>query len=238
MSQPSEADIQQIFDRIAPVYDRFNDLLSLGQHRIWKKMALRWGEPQQGEKWLDLCCGSGDMTALVAQQVAPHGQAIGVDFSKNLLAIASDKAKNYSPKTQKCLTWQEGNVLSLPFAENSFDGATLAYGLRNVANIPRCLSELHRVLKNGASAAILDFHRPSDRLMQTFQDFYLERVVVPLADRFEMTDEYAYIAPSLARFPIGAEQVKLAKAAGFSQATHYAIANGMMGILVLQKSEN
>jgi len=173
---------------------------------------------------------------LVAQKVAPTGQVIGVDFSKELLAIAADKAKNYLPKIQKCLTWQEGNVLSLPFADNTFDGATLAYGLRNVANIPQCLSELHRVLKNGATAAILDFHRPSDRLMQSFQDFYLDRMVVPLADRFEMTEEYAYIAPSLARFPIGAEQVKLAKTAGFTQATHYAIANGLMGILVLQKT--
>jgi demethylmenaquinone methyltransferase/2-methoxy-6-polyprenyl-1,4-benzoquinol methylase len=235
MSQPSETDIQQIFDRIAPVYDRFNDLLSLGQHRIWKKMALRWCEPQQGEKWLDLCCGSGDMTALLANRVAPNGQAIGVDFSSELLAIAAKKAKNYAPKVQKVLTWQQGNVLSLPFADNSFDGATLSYGLRNVANIPQCLSELHRVLKDQAKAAILDFHRPSDRMMQTFQDFYLDRVVVPLADRFKMTDEYAYIAPSLARFPIGSEQVKLAKAAGFTQATHYAIANGLMGILVLQK---
>jgi demethylmenaquinone methyltransferase/2-methoxy-6-polyprenyl-1,4-benzoquinol methylase len=198
-------------------------------------MALRWCEPQQGEKWLDLCCGSGDMTALVAQKVAPTGQVIGVDFSKELLAIAADKAKNYLPKIQKCLTWQQGNVLHLPFADNSFNGATLAYGLRNVASIPQCLSELHRVLQNGSKVAILDFHRPSDRLMQTFQDFYLAQVVVPLADRFAMTDEYAYIAPSLARFPIGSEQVKLAKAAGFTQAKHYAIANGMMGILVLQK---
>jgi demethylmenaquinone methyltransferase/2-methoxy-6-polyprenyl-1,4-benzoquinol methylase len=235
MTQPSEADVQQIFDRIAPVYDRFNDLLSLGQHRIWKKMALRWCEPKQGEKWLDLCCGSGDMTALVAKQVTPMGQVIGLDFSKQLLAIAAQKTQTYAPSIQKILTWQEGNVLSLPFAENSFDGATLAYGLRNVANIPQCLSELHRVLKNGARAAILDFHRPSDRLMQNFQDFYLDRVVVPLADRFNMTEEYAYIAPSLARFPIGSEQVKLAKTAGFKQATHYAIANGMMGILVLVK---
>jgi demethylmenaquinone methyltransferase/2-methoxy-6-polyprenyl-1,4-benzoquinol methylase len=104
-----------------------------------------------------------------------------------------------------------------------------------VASIPQCLSELHRVLQNGSKVAVLDFHRPSDRLMQTFQDFYLAQVVVPLADRFAMTDEYAYIAPSLARFPIGSEQVKLAKAAGFTQAKHYAIANGMMGILVLQK---
>lgn len=235
MSQPSETDVQQIFDRIAPVYDRFNDLLSLGQHRIWKKMALRWCEPKQGEKWLDLCCGSGDMTALLAQRVAPTGQAIGVDFSKELLAIAAEKARQYSSNIQKSITWQEGNVLSLPFAESKFDGATLAYGLRNVTNIPQCLLELHRVLKEGARVAILDFHRPNDLLMQVFQDFYLDRIVVPLADRFDMTEEYAYIAPSLARFPIGSEQVKLAKAAGFNQAKHYAIANGMMGILVLKK---
>ena len=235
MSQPSETDVQQIFDRIAPVYDRFNDLLSLGQHRIWKKMALRWCEPKQGEKWLDLCCGSGDMTALLAQRVAPTGQVIGVDFSKELLAIAAEKARQYSSNIQKSITWQEGNVLSLPFAESKFDGATLAYGLRNVTNIPQCLLELHRVLKEGARVAILDFHRPNDLLMQVFQDFYLDRIVVPLADRFDMTEEYAYIAPSLARFPIGSEQVKLAKAAGFNQAKHYAIANGMMGILVLKK---
>jgi demethylmenaquinone methyltransferase/2-methoxy-6-polyprenyl-1,4-benzoquinol methylase len=235
MSQPSETDIQQIFDRIAPVYDRFNDLLSLGQHRVWKKMALLWCEPKQGETWLDLCCGSGDMTTLLAQRVAPTGRAIGLDFSKELLAIAASKSQSYLPKIQNCLTWQEGNVLSLPFAENSFDGATLAYGLRNVSNIPLCLTELHRVLKSGAKAAILDFHRPSDRLMQAFQSFYLDQIVVPLADRFSMTEEYAYIAPSLARFPIGSEQVNLAKAAGFNQATHYAIANGMMGILILQK---
>ena len=235
MAQPSENDVRQIFDRIAPVYDRFNDLLSLGQHRIWKKMALAWCEPQQGQSWLDLCCGSGDMTFLLAQKVAPRGKVIGVDFSEQLLTIAADKSRQQERKIAQSITWQQGNVLDLPFGDRSFDGATLAYGLRNVVNIPHCLAELHRVLKTGAKAAILDFHRPSDRLMQIFQDFYLDRMVVPMADRFRMTDEYAYIAPSLARFPIGSEQVRLAKSAGFVNATHYAIANGMMGILILQK---
>lgn len=235
MSRPSEEDVQQIFDRIAPVYDRFNDLLSLGQHRIWKKMALLWCEPKQGETWLDLCCGSGDMTRLLAKQVAPAGQAIGVDFSKELLAIAASKAHSYPLNIQKAITWRQANVLSLPFDDHCFDGATLSYGLRNVADIPQCLTELHRVLKTGAKVSILDFHRPSDHLVQSFQNFYLDRVVVPLAERFNMTAEYAYIAPSLARFPIGSEQVQLAKSAGFSKAKHYAIAGGMMGILVLQK---
>jgi len=235
MSRPSEEDVQKIFDRIAPVYDRFNDLLSLGQHRIWKKMALLWCEPKQGETWLDLCCGSGDMARLLAKQVAPTGKVIGVDFSKELLAIAAHRTKSYPLNMQKAITWQQANVLELPFDDQSCNGATMSYGLRNVVDIPKCLAELYRVLKTGAKVSILDFHRPSDRLIQSFQNFYLDRVVVPLADYFNMTEEYAYISPSLARFPIGSEQVQLAKSAGFSQAKHYAIASGMMGVLVLQK---
>jgi demethylmenaquinone methyltransferase/2-methoxy-6-polyprenyl-1,4-benzoquinol methylase len=176
------------------------------------------------------------MAALVANLVAPTGRVIGIDFSAQLLAIAAERSQSYGSRLQKCLSWQQGNVLALPFDDASFDGATLAYGLRNVTDIPKCLTELHRVLKVGARVAILDFHRPSDRLTQTFQDFYLNNVVVPLANRFNMTDEYAYIAPSLARFPIGKEQVRLAQAAGFSQAKHYAIANGMMGILIIKKT--
>jgi demethylmenaquinone methyltransferase/2-methoxy-6-polyprenyl-1,4-benzoquinol methylase len=233
--QPTEAEIQQIFDRIAPVYDRFNDLLSLGQHHVWKKMALRWVEPKQGEIWLDLCCGSGDMTGLLAKQIAPTGQVIGLDFSTQLLAIAAQRASTYTKMIQNSLTWQQGNVLNLPFSDRTFDGATIAYGLRNVADIPQCLQEMHRVLKDTGRAAILDFHRPSSPINQAFQDFYLANVVVPLADRFAMTEEYAYISPSLARFPLGSAQVQLAQAAGFSQAKHYEIFGGMMGILILQK---
>jgi demethylphylloquinol methyltransferase len=234
MTSNSAANVRQIFDRIAPVYDDLNDWLSLGQHRIWKKMTVRWINPQPGQTVLDLCCGSGDLAIMLARHVAPSGQVFGVDFACAQLEIASQKLAAY-PQLQNCVAWQEGDALALQFADLTFDGATMSYGLRNVVDIPQCLAELHRVLKPGAIAAILDFHHPSDPLMTKFQQFYLDRIVVPAAKLRGVTEEYEYIAPSLARFPIGKEQEKSAIAAGFTKATHYQIANGMMGILVLTK---
>jgi demethylphylloquinol methyltransferase len=233
MTSISES-VRQIFDRIAPVYDDLNDWLSLGQHRIWKKMTVRWINPLPGQKLLDLCCGSGDLAIMLARRVAPSGQVFGVDFACAQLEIAAQKLAAY-PRLQNCVTWQEGDALALQFADRTFDGATMSYGLRNVVDIPQCLTELHRVLKPGAIAAILDFHRPSDALAKRFQQFYLDRVVVPAAKLRGVTEEYEYIAPSLARFPIGTEQENSAITAGFTKATHYQIANGMMGILVLTK---
>ena len=112
---------------------------------------------------------------------------------------------------------------------------TMGYGLRNLIDISQGLSELHRVLKPGAKAAVLDFHRPSSEWVGQFQQWYLDTIVVPAAARFGLSEEYAYIGPSVERFPIGNEQVSLAHAAGFSEAVHYPLAGGMMGILVAQK---
>jgi demethylmenaquinone methyltransferase/2-methoxy-6-polyprenyl-1,4-benzoquinol methylase len=233
MTTPA-SEIRDLFDRIAPVYDQLNNGLSLGQHRVWKRMAVKWSEPDAGDIGLDLCCGSGDLAQLLARQVGATGQVYGVDFSSGLLAIAEQRIKNQYPPLP--IRWVEANALDLPFADNYFDAATMGYGLRNVTDIPRCLSELYRVLKPGAKAAILDFHRPTQESVRAFQQWYLETVVVPVAEQLGLINEYAYIAPSLERFPTGAEQVKLAQKAGFATATHYPIAIGMMGVLVLTKA--
>jgi demethylmenaquinone methyltransferase/2-methoxy-6-polyprenyl-1,4-benzoquinol methylase len=228
----SASEIRDLFDRIAPVYDELNNGLSLGQHRVWKRMALKWSEADAGDTCLDVCCGSGDLAQLLARQVGATGQVYGVDFSSALLAIADQRIKNQYPPLP--IRWVEANALDLPFADNYFDAATMGYGLRNVTDIPQCLSELYRVLKPGAKAAILDFHRPKQPLMRAFQQWYLDNAVVPAAERLGLTEEYAYIAPSLERFPTGREQVSLAQKAGFT-ATHYPIAGGMMGVLVVSK---
>ena len=161
---------------------------------------------------------------------------IGLDFSQELLAIADQRAKEDYPTLP--LEWVQGDALNLPFEDNTFDCATMGYGLRNVADINRCLQEIHRVLKPFAKVGILDFHRPSQPWQQGFQKWYLDKLVVPLAQYYGLKDEYAYIMPSLERFPVGKEQVKLAQKVGFNPAIHYPIVGGMMGILVGTKTVN
>jgi demethylphylloquinol methyltransferase len=230
---PAASEIRAIFDRIAPVYDRLNDRLSLGQHRIWKLMAVKWSEAKLGSKALDVCCGSGDLALLLAKKVGNTGQVTGLDFACEQLAIAKQRQMVQCPTVP--MNWLEGDALALPFENNQFDCATMGYGLRNVTNIPLSLEELLRVLKPRGKAAILDFHRPDAGYMQLFQEWYLANIVVPTAEDMGLKEEYAYINPSVERFPLGSEQIELARTVGFSQAVHYPLMGGMMGILVLTK---
>lgn len=228
---PTATDIQGIFNRIAPVYDDLNQRLSFGLHRIWKRMAVRWSEAAEGDTCLDLCCGSGDLALMLAQQVGRTGTVYGVDFSADQLAVARDRTRRLALPTP--IHWTLGDALALPFEDATFDGATMGYGLRNLTDIPQGLAELRRVLKPGAAAAILDFHQPQNALMQQFQQWYLDTIVVPTARDMGLKQEYAYIAPSLERFPSGREQVALARQAGFAAAVHYPLAGGLMGVLVV-----
>jgi demethylphylloquinol methyltransferase len=230
---PAASEIRAIFDRIAPVYDRLNDRLSLGQHRIWKLMAVKWSKAKLGSNALDVCCGSGDLALLLAKKVENTGQVTGLDFACEQLAIAKQRQMVQCPTVP--MNWLEGDALALPFENNQFDCATMGYGLRNVTNIPLSLEELLRVLKPGGKAAILDFHRPDAGYMQLFQEWYLANIVVPTAEDMGLKEEYAYINPSVERFPLGSEQIELARTVGFSQAVHYPLMGGMMGILVLTK---
>lgn len=225
--------VQALFNRIAPVYDQLNNWLSLGQHRIWKQMTVKWSGAKPGDTCVDLCCGSGDIAQMLAEKVGKTGQVYGADFSAAQLEVARDRYD------RRCLRppiqWVEADVLTLPFADHQFDCATMGYGLRNVTDISRSLKEIHRILKPGGKAAILDMHRPDDAWIRAFQQWYLDDVVVPIAQRFGFIEEYAYIAPSLDKFPVGSEQIELAHEAGFSTATHYPIAGGTMGVLVITK---
>ncbi len=227
---PTPETVRAIFDRIAPVYDDFNQQLSLGLHWVWKRIAVAWSGAAAGQTCLDVCCGSGDLALLLGRQVGPTGQVFGVDFSTEQLAIARQRAARQWPVPP--ITWQEGNALALPFENNTFDAATMGYGLRNLTDIPQGLRELRRVLKPGATVAVLDFHQPQGTGMRQFQQWYLASVVVPTADRCGLTAEYAYIAPSLDRFPLGDRQVALAYEAGFAKVVHYPLAGGLMGVLV------
>ncbi|MGK7910414.1 MAG: bifunctional demethylmenaquinone methyltransferase/2-methoxy-6-polyprenyl-1,4-benzoquinol methylase UbiE [Synechococcus sp.] len=236
-SYDSSDRVRDLFDRIAPEYDRLNTLLSLGLHRVWKSMAVKWTEPELGNEALDICCGSGDLGLLMASAVGRSGHVTGVDISENLLAIARHKAK--LAVREQSTSWLCGDALQLPFDDDRFDAVTMGYGLRNVVDIPQALREMWRVLKPGAKAAILDFQHlengATPSLAERFQEVYLERIVVPAASALGLKQEYEYIQASLLAFPTSSEQKQLAVAEGFPNPKYFDIAGGLMGVLVLQK---
>ncbi len=231
-SSPTAQEIKAIFNQIAPVYDTLNDGLSFGFHRIWKSMTVKWSNPNPNAIALDLCCGSGYLTFLLAKQVT-QGQVFGVDFSSQLLEIAKEKESTKS--FLKPIQWLEADVLHLPFPPNHFDCATMGYGLRNVTDISHCFQEIRRVLKPKAKVAILDFHKPANDFIANSQKWYLDNIVVNLADFLGAKNEYAYIYPSLERFPNDTKQIQLALEAGYSEAIHYPLLGGIMGVLLLTK---
>ena len=224
--------MRALFERVAPSYDRLNDLLSLGLHRIWKRQACAWLQPMPGQRLLDLCCGTGDLALVLAERVRPGGLVLGLDAAEAPLQLARRRARR---QPWLPLEFRQGDALATGLADGWADGAVMAYGLRNLSDPAAALVELRRLLRPGGRAAVLDFNRPGDPAGRTagFQRLYLRQVVVPLARQAGLEPEYAYLEDSLRRFPTGPEQEQLAQAAGFSAARHRLLAGGQMGLLQL-----
>lgn len=221
--------VRQLFEEIAPRYDRLNDLLSLGLHRLWKRQAVHWLQPQPGSRLLDLCCGTGDLALLMAARVRPGGQVLGIDAAQAPLAIAARRSRR---RPWLPLHWQQGDALSTGLPDGWADGVMMAYGLRNLVDAAAGLREMRRLLRPGGRAAVLDFHRAGGR-SAALQSTYLEHVVVPVARSLGLPRHYAYIQASLEGFPDGPHQESLARDAGFRRAHHRPLAGGLMGLLEL-----
>lgn len=224
--------MRALFERVAPSYDRLNDLLSLGLHRLWKRRAALWLQPGPGQRLLDLCCGTGDLALVLADAVRPGGLVLGIDAAQAPLDLARKRAgrQPWLP-----VEFRRGDALATGLADGWADAAVMAYGLRNLSDPAGALAELRRLLRPGGRAAVLDFNRPVQPSGATaaFQRFYLRQVVVPLARRAGLEPEYAYLEESLSRFPTGPAQEALARQAGFSSAHHQRLAGGQMGLLQL-----
>ena len=228
---PAEAhEVRQLFDEVAPHYDRLNDLLSLGLHRLWKREMVQRLAPVVGEQWLDLCCGTGDLALVLAERLRRGGGVLAIDAAAAPLQQARQRHRGcpWLP-----VEWLQADAMAVPRAAESFDGAVMAYGLRNLPDPAAGLRELRRLLQRDGRAAVLDFNRSSGRVA-ALQTMALRRVVVPVASQLGLKDQYAYLETSIAEFPTGDEQEQMAISAGFSWAQHRPIAGGLMGLLELR----
>tara|TARA_Y100001968_G_scaffold206753_1_gene189996 strand:+ start:485 stop:1183 length:699 start_codon:yes stop_codon:yes gene_type:complete len=222
--------VEELFNSISSKYDFLNDIFSFGLHRFWKRKLLDILNPTFGEKWIDLCCGTGDMSILLARHMKSSKNITGIDSASQALLVAKERAK----EDYFSIEWINGDALGTNLESHHFDGLVMAYGLRNLSSPEAGLREAFRILKPGGRAGVLDFRSfQGDSIQGLFQKFYLALYVVPIASIFGLGKEYAYIKKSLVNFPSGAEQIDLALSVGFKKAEYKTLAMGQMGVLLL-----
>ena len=223
--------IEEMFNSISSKYDFLNDIFSFGLHRVWKRKLLDFLNPTIGEKWIDVCCGTGDMAILLAKYLRCSENITGIDSASKTLFVARERSKHAYSSIQ----WINVDALASNLTSNQFDGLLMAYGLRNLSSSYDALKEALRILKPGGRAGILDF-RSFEVLSipSLFQKIYLSLYVVPIASLFGLRNEYSYIKKSLVNFPSGEKQIDLAISAGFKKANYKTLALGQMGILLLE----
>ena len=193
------AKVNDLFAAIAGRYDLLNDLQSFGLHRRWKRRVVELAVVNPGDRALDLCCGTGDLTLALAQRGA---EVVGLDFSGAMLEIAEKRRQRNLKSQISNLKFVRGDAQRIPFPDQSFDVVTVGYGLRNLTDWEAGLAEMHRVAKPGARLVVLDFGKPPNPVWRAVYFAHL-KISVPLLGRIFCgnAQAYAYILESLKHYP-------------------------------------
>ena len=202
--------VRTMFDRIAPVYDVMNRVMTAGLDVRWRRLAAA-SVVRPGDRVLDAACGTGDLA--LADVKAGAAKVTGLDFSEEMLLRARRKARRRPPAAE--LEWVRGDMLALPFADATFDAATVGFGARNVADLEAALRELRRVLRPGGRLGILEITQPRG-LLKPFYSLWFDRIV-PLAGKaLPGGAAYTYLPASVKRFPNAERLAGLMHEAGFT----------------------
>jgi demethylmenaquinone methyltransferase/2-methoxy-6-polyprenyl-1,4-benzoquinol methylase len=215
LQDPSKKDIGKMFDRIAGTYDPINRLLSLGLDIGWRKRMAQL-LPLKGEMdMLDIATGTADQILyLCRRHISQMNRAVGVDISNKMLEIGRIKVEN--EQLRHILSLEHGDATSLNFSDGTFDATTISFGIRNVPDVPKALSEMHRVLRKDGKALILEFSMPRNPVVKLGNLMYLRFIVPWIGGRISGDKEaYRYLNTSIESFPYGQDFCTLLENAGF-----------------------
>ena len=209
--------VRGMFDRIAPIYDVMNRVMTVGLDRRWRKLAVTevvW----PGDRVLDACCGTGDLAVEAERR---GGRVVGLDFSERMLERARTKSG--------AIEWVQGDALALPFGDGDFDAATVGFGVRNLADLEGGLRELARVLKPGGRVAVLEITRPRG-ILKPFFRLWFDGVVPVLGRVLPGGEAYTYLPASVRRFPGPDDLSTLFQSAGFEDVRYRLLGGGVVAL--------
>lgn len=235
MKGPKAETIRQLFDSIAKDYDKLNHILSLEVDKIWRKRALKWINDGEGEKSvLDIACGTGDFSIEIARHSGPGTKITGLDLSEGMLEVMRRKVEEAGLADR--ISSEQGNSESMRFADESFDRATIAYGIRNFENRELALKEILRVLKTGGRLIILELSVPSNAFLRWFYCLYFTKVL-PWIGGLVSGDKaaYSYLPASVLQFPGKEEWMETMLSCGFRNVSHKAFTFGICRMYIGEK---
>jgi demethylmenaquinone methyltransferase/2-methoxy-6-polyprenyl-1,4-benzoquinol methylase len=209
--------VQQMFDRITPVYDVMNRVMTLGLDQRWRRLAAR-SAVASGDRVLDACCGTGDL-AVACRKAG--GTVTGLDFSPRMLDRARLKASD--------IEWVEGDALALPFPDASFDAATVGFGVRNLDDLASGLRELRRVLRPGGRLACLEITRPRGPFRPFFR-LWFDAIVPVLGRVLPGGEAYTYLPASVRRFPGAEDLAALLTESGYAEVRWKLLGGGIVAL--------
>lgn len=224
--------VNAVFKDVAERYDLMNDLMSAGLHRLWKDDLVAWLDPPRGEtpfRHLDVAGGTGDVAMRVVKAGGPNTTAIICDISPEMLAVGQRRITSAGLSDRIDLV--EGNAEMLPFSDRMFDAYTVAFGIRNVTDIPRALSEAYRVLKPGGRFLCLEFSHVEVPILDKAYDFHSFEVIPRMGKLAAGASEpYQYLIESIRRFPRQKQFEAMLREAGFEQVKFRNLMGGIAAI--------
>lgn len=221
--------VREVFDSVASRYDLMNDLMSGGMHRLWKRFTIELSSVRAGQTVLDIAGGTGDLAAKFSQRVGPTGHVILADINAAMLSVGRDRLIDKGALNN--ISVSQADAQFLPFADNSIDCITIAFGLRNVTDKALALRSMHRVLKPGGRLLVLEFSKPTSPILSQVYDAY-SFSALPFMGKLitNDSDSYRYLAESIRKHPDQDTLLGMVEDAGFVDCKYHNMTGGIVAI--------